>query len=288
MKFSNLDPRIIYVLLALALAVPIVWGKTLRPAPLKAAEDMFNVIDNLKPEPGKIVMFAVDWGPGTTAENEPQTLLVMEHLFRKRIPFALISLYSLAGPTLQQTPAKVLAKLEKELPGEQWTYGKDWVNLGFRQGSAIMIQGLGRSQNWHETIQGDANGIALRDLPAMAEIKSVRQVQLLVQTTGLVGTFGAWLQFFRAGDFVPPYVHGCTSISIPDAYIYYSSKQILGFFEGIAGAAWYDELLTQKFPGRGSIGQDVNSALAIAQLLILFLIIVGNIAPFFERESESK
>ena len=241
------------------------------------------MVQRLQPEPGKIVVLAIDWGPGTTAENEPQTVLVMEHLFRKRIPFALISLYNLAGPTLQELPLRVVKQLEKENPNEHWVYGKDWVNLGFRQGSSLAVQSMGRAENWHESIQTDATGMSLKDLPAMAEIKNVRQVQLLVEITSLVGVFNAWLQFFRAADYVPPFVHGCTSISIPDAYLYYSSNQIQGFFEGIAGAAWYDELLGKVYPGRKSVGQEVNTGLAFAQLLILFLIILGNIGAFFER-----
>lgn len=283
MKLSELDPRIIYLLIALALAVPLISGKTLPPAQLKSADDVFETIDRLKPEPGKIVIISLDWGPGTTAENEPQSWVVMEHLFRKRIPFALISLYNLAGPTLQELPLKVVKQLEAENPGEHWVYGKDWVNLGFRQGSSLAVQSMGRAENWQETIQTDATGMSLKDLPAMAEIKNVHQVQLLVQISSLVGVFNSWLQFFRAADYTPPFVHGCTSISIPDAYLYYSSKQIEGFFEGIAGAAWYDSLLSKIYPKRKSVGQEVNTGLAFAQLIILALIVLGNLAALWER-----
>ena len=289
MKFrlSNIDPRLIYLLVAAALAVPLIFGVTLKPTQMQAADDMFAVVKKLEPTPGKIVVVSVDWGPGTRAENEPQTMLIMEHLFRKRIPFALISLYNLAGPTLQELPLKVLKKLETELPGETFTYGKDWVNLGFRQGGGIAVQSLGRAENWLETIQSDANGNPLRDMPAMNEVRNVRNVQLLVEISSLVGTFNSWLQFFRTADYVPPFVHGCTSISIPDAYLYYSSKQILGFFEGAAGAAWYDTLLSAAFPNRKSVGQEVNSGLAFAQLLILFLIVLGNIGAFFESKGRT-
>ena len=100
---------------------------------------------------------------------------------------------------------------------------------------------------------------------------------MLMQFTGLVGTFEMWLEYFRGKGYIPPYVHGCTSITIAEAYNYFVSQQIVGLHEGVAGAAWYEKLLNKEFPNRvqGSALKN-NTALAYAHLLILALIVIGN------------
>lgn len=275
--------RIIYVLVALALLIPYVSDIRLPPAPMAAANDTFATIDALKPEPGKIVVIAADFGPGTFGENRPQAELAIEHLMRKRIPFALMSLYQLASPTLKELPLKVAARLQEQNPGESWVYGKDWVNFGYQANGGLALQSFGRATDIREVQASDAFGIPLSELAVMEGVRTIRDVRLLIHITGLVGVFNTWLQFFRTEGYSPPMLHGCTSISIPDAYIYYSSKQILGFFEGIGGAAWYDKMMTDKFGERPDVAKGVNTGLAFAQLIILFLILVGNIVHFARR-----
>ncbi len=281
---DGLDARIIYVLVVLALTGPLVFKVRLPPAPMEASASTFEVIDALKPEPGKLVVIAADWGPGTTAENQPQTELVMEHLLRKRVPFALMSIYQLASPMLKDLPLQVVARLEKESPAETWEYGKDWVNLGYQVNGSLSLQSMARAEDIHTVLKTDVSGTPLAEIPVMKDMHSIKNVQMLVQITGLVGVFNTWLQFFRADTYVPPMVHGCTSITIPDAYIYYSSKQILGFFEGIAGAAWYEQLLNKLYPGRVEVATQVNTGLAFAQLVILGLIVLGNIGYFLGKK----
>ncbi|MFN8390010.1 MAG: hypothetical protein U0136_06945 [Bdellovibrionota bacterium] len=274
---EGVDPRIIYLFVLAALTIPLVAEVKLPPAPMTAAEDVFKLIDGLKPEPGKIVVIAADWGPGTSAENGPQTRLVIEHLMRKRIPFALMTLYQLAPPFLKEVPLEVAASLTKEMPGQTWEYGKDWVNLGFQVNGQLSLQSLARAADMQLVQKDDAFGAPLADIPVMKDVHTIKDVQALVQVTGLVGVFNIWLQFFRSESYAPPMVHGCTSITIPDAYMYYSSKQIRGFFEGVAGAAWYDKLLDRQYPDRKDVAVGVNTGLAVAQLVILAFILVGNI-----------
>ena len=273
----GIDRRLIFLFVGISLTLPLLFDLTMRPAPMRAAEALFAEVDRLQAAPGKLVFIAADWGPGTQGENKPQTMLVMEHLLRKRVPFALISLYQLASPMLKELPEEVLANLKKDLPNETWEYGKDWVNLGYQPSGLIAVQNMAKAENIQTVLKADANLTPLADLPITKEFHSLRDVQMLVQITGLVGVFNSWLQFFQTEGYSPPMVHGCTSISIPDAYLYYASKQIVGFFEGVAGAAWYDELLSKHYPNREEVAKRVNTGLAYAQLLILALVVLGNL-----------
>jgi hypothetical protein len=92
------------------------------------------------------------------------------------------------------------------------------------------------------------------------------------------------IQFFQKNDYRPTIVHGCTSITIPEAYIFLDSGQLKGLLEGIAGAAWYSEVLKEHFP-RSENGELLvtNTALSAAHIVLILLIVLGNIVPLFER-----
>jgi hypothetical protein len=277
------DRRLIYLLVTFSLVVPLLFDFTLAPAPLASSNSFFDVVDKLEKKDDQIVFVALDWGPSTQAENKSQTLVALEHLMRRRIPFALISITPYASPFLINVPLEVAAKLEAESPGERWQYGSDWVNLGYQPNTGVMIQGLARSANLRATLRTDAFGTSLEDIPCFRNISTIRQVPLLMEFTGLVGGISAWLQFFQGEEYRPDVLHGCTSITIPEAHNYLASKQLLGAHEGLAGAAWYDKLLSDKFPNRQpGAAIKLNTSLANAQLLIIALIVIGNASYFMK------
>ena len=283
---ERIDRRVIYILVAIALAIPLIFDWSLPPAPMKSADSFYAAVSDLKPQPGKIVLIAADWGPGTKAENEPQTGVAIEHLMRKRIPFALITTYALATPFLDSVPEEIAKKLSAENPAEKWEYGKDWVNLGYRFGGYQMIQGLAKTEDLSALLKTDARGTPLRLIPCFSTVKSIRDVLMLMEFTGLVGVFNDWVQFFQTEAYRPAFVHGCTSITIPEAYLFLSSKQIVGLHEGVAGAAWYEKLLDRDFPHRkGGAALRKNTSLAVAHLVIIAFIFLGNLGYMLKRFS---
>jgi hypothetical protein len=279
MKFDiqKLDRRLIYLFMLVVVSLPLLTGLTLPPARMKAAEKLFSLIEDLQPEPGKIALVVLDFGPSTKAENKPQSLLMIEHLMRKRIPIAFFSQYALAEGLLNSLPQEVADRLTKESPTERWQYGKDWVNLGYRPGGDLFIQSLAKSENLVETFKVDSFGTSLSSVPMLAGVNTIKDVQFLGEITGLSGVFDSLIQFFQREGYKPKFGHGCTSITIPEAYIYLDSGQLSGLLEGVAGAAWYAQLLNSKFKRSGvDEALKVNTALGVAHLAIIFLIILGN------------
>lgn len=278
--------KLIYIIVILALSFPLLSNFVLPPAEMKTADDAFAIIEGLEKKDDQMVLISFDWGPSTSAENRPQTATVIEHLMRRRIPFAVTTTYQYAVPFLEEVPKQVVERLKKEMPSETWTYGKDWVNFGFQPGGAIMVQSMAKATDLHKVLNTDARGTLLSEIPCMEKIHTIQNFSLLAQLTGLVGTFNTWIQFFQADGYKPKLIHGCTSITIPEAYIYYVSGQISGLFEGVAGAAWYDHLLSKAYPDRiPTEALRVNTSLATGHLVILGLIILGNISMFLKRRS---
>lgn len=275
---SNIDRRIIFLLVALALALPLVLKFRVPPAPMKSAAQLFSVVDDLEPKEGEFAFLALDFGPGTQAENQPQAEVIVEHLMRKRIPILFFTAYALAESFLNSVPESVAARLQKESPGEKWEYGKDWVSLGYRPGGALIVQSIAKAQNLLELFDKDARGNYMRDLPAMKNVTTFKSMKLLAEFTGLLGMFDMYIQFLQSKDHRPLFGHGCTSITIPEGFVYLDSGQLNGLLEGIAGAAWYSELLKKKYPERRPDNAGaINTGLGVAHLVIIALILAGNI-----------
>lgn len=286
MRFDlfNIDRRLIYLMVFLALSIPLVNQWSIRPARMQGADRSYSVIDSLQVQPGDIAFVALDFGPGMAAETGTQAEVVIEHLMRKRIRMMLFSQYVLAEPFLESIPAKVATRLAKENPGEFWEYGKDWVNLGYRTGGYLTIQSIPKSENLAELFRRDARGNNLEDLEAFQGVRTLDNIKLLAQFTGLVGVFDTYVQFFQKKGYRPLFIHGCTSITIPEAYIYLDSGQINGLLEGIAGAAWYSVLLNEHYMKRIPDSSGVlNTGLGVAHLVIIALIVFGNITALWAK-----
>jgi hypothetical protein len=282
-SLARLDRRIVYAAVAVSLIVPLVLQWRLAPAEMDSARMFFETVEGLKAD-GGIVLIAYDWGPSTLAENKPQTEVLIEHLMRRRIPFAMITNVPDAEPFMRAIPEDVAKRLSKENSREKWEYGKDWVNLGYQPGWGIMIQKLAAATDFHQSLGTDARGTPLSEVPCMRTVKSIKDVKLLAEFTGLVGAFDAWLQFFQTKEYRPPMAHGCTSITIPEAYIYLDSGQIVGLHEGIAGAAAYSEMLSKQHKKRGPDSAIVtNTALAVAHVVVILLIVIGNVGMLLAR-----
>lgn len=272
------ERRIIYVLVLIALALPLLLGYSIPPARMAAAEKTFEIIEKLEMRPGQLVFLAFDYGPNTIAENGVQSEVVLEHLMRRKIPAAVFAMSAQSDPFLASVPEKIADRLHKENPELSPRYGVDWVNLGYRPGMTLWLQSFAKSRDIVELLARDAKGNNLRELPIMKGVKTLKDIPLLGQFTGYVGFFDMYVQFFQNQETRPIFVHGCTSITIPEAYIFVDSGQLNGLLEGVAGAAWYSKLLQEKHPAREKdSAMLLNTGLGVAHLVIIVLVLLGNL-----------
>lgn len=288
MRFDlgGIDRRVIFLLVALALSIPLIQRYSVPPARMSYAENFFEMVQKVDVSKGGIAFVALDFGPNTVAENLPQSEVVIEHLMRRRIPFALYTQYAPAEPFLNSIPERLAKALMKESPGQSWFYGRDWVNLGFQPGGSLIIQAIPKSENLAALFKKDAKGNNLADVPAFKNVRTLSDIKLLVEFTGLVGVFGTYVQFFQTDAYRPDFGHGCTSITIPEAYIYMDSGQLRGLLEGVAGAAWYSVLLSREYPARAvDSSQLINTGLGVAHLVIILLVVLGNISELTKRRA---
>jgi hypothetical protein len=283
----TLDRRIIYLFVLVGLSLPLLFGFRVPPAEMKAAGKLFEIVEALPQEPGQAALVAFDFSPNLQAENGSQAEVVFEHLMRRRIPVVLMSLVLQSEPFLTSIPEKVAAQLAREYPGERWEYGKDWVNVGYRPGPPVVtLQSISKSKELADYFVKDSRGNRLRDLPIFQNIQTLKNISLFAHISGIQGLLETYLAFLKTNEYRPKFAHGCTSISIPDAYLFLRSGQLDGLLEGIAGAAWYSKLLTTKYATRETDRVGVlNTALGVAHLVIILLIIGGNVSGLRRRRA---
>jgi len=156
-------------------------------------------------------------------------------------------------------------------PGSVGTYG--W---GGAAGTWFFVD---PTENLAGLFEKDARGNRISELPAFSGLRTLRQIAFLAEFTGLVGVFDNYVQYFTSKDYTPAFGHGCTSITIPEAFIYLDSGQIQGLLGGLAGAAWYSEMLRQRYPER-PVDESLmlNTGLGVAQLVVIAFIVLGNLA----------
>lgn len=279
--------RLIYLLMIAAVAIPVALNLSFTPARMVAAERMYKVMEEVQFKKDDVAMLWFDFGPNTISENQTQAEVMLEHLFRRRIPTIIISQYQQADVFMKKIPIAIAERLRGEYPSESWTYGKDWINVGFKPSSALFIQSLASSSDISTFLGKDVNGTVVSQFENFAHIDGLEKIRLVGEITGLMGVFDNIIQYFQKNGYRPTVVHGCTSITIPEAYIFLDSGQLNGLLEGIAGAAWYSGLLKEAYPARKNDTTLVrNTALGVAHVVILALIVLGNVMMLIRKSGE--
>jgi hypothetical protein len=274
-RLLNIDRRILYLLVAAVVAVPLLARPSAHPSVVfREVTDAYNTIDQVPDD--KIVLVSIFYGAGTLAENGPQTEALMRHMFQKHIRFAVLS-WDLVGTDLSYNIGE---KLQKEYGAK---YGRDWVHLGYRPGPLFAVIS-GMAEDFPRVIGSDKFGTKVSQIAALKNVKNHKQVGAVIEITPS-GTVGYWIAFFTCPNRVP-LVYAPTAVMVADAYPYLDSKQINGMLNGVIGAAQYETLIGLE--DKATFAAAASWALSAALLFIIVLIIVGNVSYIAAKRIASR
>lgn len=278
MRLPVLDRRIIFLVMTLAVTVPLLFTVQFEERPTPIVKHVFDAIEAL--EPGSRVLLSLDYDPSSIPELQPMTVGFVRHLASKGARIYFISLVPLGPNMIDDAIRKVLGP---EFPA--YAYGTDYVNLGYKPGNEGAIEVV--KTQIKKLYSTDARGTNINEIPMTKEISNLKDFKLIVSvSTGYPGT-KEWVQY--GGDPAGiPIVAGLTAVQTPLNFPYYP-RQILGILGGIKGAAEYEAAIKTGYPrftDAATFAWDAQSRMGpqtFAHLTIIALIVLGNVTYFMER-----
>ena len=267
-KLMNMDRRIVFILVALAVIIPTKLPVSLPISVSEPTQQLYDYIDNL--EADSTIMIAFDYGPAGLPELHPMGRAVLKQCFDKDVRVIGVTL-SPDGPTLANTLMEEVAAESEAVVGE------DYVFLGYRPGGSLVMLGMGTSIA--SVFENDYNGTALAEIPMMENITNYDQISLLVDFAS-GSTTEQWLTYANA-QYNLQVAAGVTGVIIAQMYPFLQTGQLVGLIAGIAGAAEYENLIDA--PAKGMQWINIES---FVHLLIVGLVILGNITFFIQRQRE--
>ncbi len=263
-KMQRIDPRLIYLLILLAMVIPMFKPMGLPVAVSPETKTVFEAIDSL---PSNAVIFiSHDTGPGNAPELDPMIAALARQAFKKNIKLVVMSLWEMGAQFADDQIKPIAAAMGK-------TYGVDYVNLGYKIGGSMTIRTM--VNDLSKGAAGvDMDNKPLDSFPLMQRVKSLKDVDLLFVTTVGSPGYSDWMTY--AAEPLKKKLTGGASLTMYSGLQQYiRSGQLTGYLGGMRGAAEYERLVGA--PGKGLAGMDSQS---LGHILVILLIILGNIGYF--------
>ncbi len=277
---NNLDRRWIFLLMAIAVAVPILAQWTFPESPSLQAQNVFDEIDSLPA--GSRVLMAWDFDPSTEGELEPMATAFTVHCCERGLKMYFMTLLPAAPQMIERSINNVIRMDYPDL-----VYGEDYCNLGFKSGNEGVIKVI--VTDIRGLFTTDARGTNIDLIPMCRDIENIQEMDMIINVSGAYPGTKEWVQYA-----ISPYqeeielVAGCTGVQAPLFYPYIPN-QLRGLLGAIKGAAEYEDLVVNAFLGddpdekylkaKSRMGPQLT-----AHLLMVALILLGNWVFYMQRK----
>jgi len=286
-RLQRFDRRWLFLLMGLAIVVPLIFpiGLPIKPTPMTKAA--FNAVEEL--HAGDVVLISLDLDPASTPELEPYYRSVVLQLKRKGVKIVVVSTWYQSPPLMERWIREAidapLAPPGTEgysgAPDRAYKKNVDYVYLGFREGKEATILRMGN--DLRGTFDGHANdGTPLDQIPMMNGVKQLKDFKLLVLVSAGFPGAKEYVQNVQA-RYDLHMVASCTAVSTTDLTPYFQTGQLEGLVGGLAAAAEYETLVGMR--GTATAGADV---LNVGHLVVIFAIVFGNVIYLIGRRNARK
>ncbi|MBI2845872.1 MAG: zinc ribbon domain-containing protein [Chloroflexi bacterium] len=261
---------IIYLAVAVAIIVPLLSGGSLDTGTSisPGARSFYDALNALPA--GSKVLIAHDYDPTVAAEMLPQARAILRHLGAQGAKVLSVSL-------TPQGPALAQQALQDTLAVEGYSYGVDYLNLGYVAGGEAGLRALARG-SFFALSRDYLEGKGFAWYAISQGFSSLQNVDLIVVLAGSQDNLRLWVEQIQT-PFQKRMVAGVSAQADPAARPYLRSRQIVGLLSGLVGAAEYERIT--GLPGRASLGVAAQSW---GQAALVLLIILGNFAYFLGRK----
>jgi hypothetical protein len=258
---DKMDRRVLYWVLMIAVAIPYI-----RPLglPLEASELTVHAYESMQEiQPGDVVLLPIH-DPGLLEECGPTYELGIDWLMERGVKIVFVAIFAPElAPMIEYHIKK--GKLE-----ERYTYGVDFVNLGFIPGWETAVAGLATS--FQDIAKYDTYGNAITDLELT---KNLQTAEDFAATIGYVGIDQVKHWYSQYNIPVIPWTYASAAAEMVP---YYEAGQYAGIIGGKTGGAEFEYLL-----GRPGANIRAIDSLTVAEVMVVILIIIGNITLLTQK-----
>jgi hypothetical protein len=269
MRLRHLDRRIIFILMLLGVALPLLFDIGL---PVRVTPDVKSVHDYIESfHEGDVLLLSYDHDTGTLPEMVPMSTAILRHAFEKNLKIVGMALRAEGSAIGRQAFRRVGCEFGKQ-------EGIDYVFLGYRPEITATILGMGTSIE--RVFPKDDRGVPLADIPIMQSIINYGDIAFAISISD-DDTPVYWINYGNA-RYQLKFAPAVTAVMATTFFPFLNSGQIVGMVAGLKGAAEYERLIERH--EMASRGMDAQS---IAHLVVIGFILVGNIAYFATRKGKS-
>ncbi len=290
-----IDRRIIFLIILLALSIPIFFHMSINIDVTKEVRTFYNAIEALPA--GSIVLISCDYDPGSEPELQPMAEAGFRQIIRNHLKFVIIGLWP-QGPMQANKALNVINEAKGKffiegtdtllvgrdiivVGSDTIRYGRDFINLGYQAGNELIIQRLGSSVK--AAFPNDARfGRPIESFPIMNGLNKLSDFDFIFNlSAGYPGTV-EWVQF-AVDRFHVACGAGNTAVQAPQVYPYLDTGQLSGLMGGMKGAAEYEKLVGIKAKATMAMVSQT-----FAHIFVVLFIIIGNVAYFVTRGKGQK
>lgn len=267
-RLMNIDRRIIFVLVFLGVAIPLLVDFYLPIKPTSTVQAVYDEIERVAAIDEGTVLLSFSYGASTEPEMQPMARSLVRHCFSRDIKVVAICLWPEAPGLAQEVLQTTAAEFGK-------TYGVDYAFMGYKPGNYSVILNMG--QDFHDAFSRDAWGARSNTLPLTRDIRSLRDFDFVFDLAAGDSIEFWWIPFGQE-KFGFPFAGGCTAVMAPDLFPFLQSRQLIGLIGGLAGAAEYEILMDRR-----DSATEAMRAQSITHVIIIAFILFGNAVFFLTR-----
>ncbi len=282
---ERIDRRVIFLLMGLAVSIPILFPLPLDYKPSRLAQSVFDAIDQL-PE-GSRVCISYDYDPASAGELQPMATAMLYQAAMKKHKIFFMALWG-PGKTLgSEGVQQILLKYRPE-----YRYGEDYVELGYQTGNEVVIKVA--TTDLKLQFPTDVKGTPIERIPVMRGVANLQAMDLVISISAGYPGSKEWVQYYVSAFPGEKFVTGTTGVQSVSLYPYIP-QQIIGMLGAIKGAAEYETIVKARYPGPDGKpppelgeGQRRMGPQLSAHLLMVSLIILGNVVFFLQRSAKRR
>ena len=267
-RLMNIDRRIIFVLVFLGVAIPLLVDFYLPIKPTSTVQAVYDEIERVAAMDDGTVLLSFSYGASTEPEMQPMARSLVRHCFSRDIKVVAVCLWPEAPGLAQEVLQTTAAEFGK-------IYGVDYAFMGYKPGNYSVILNMG--QDFHDAFPSDAWGARSNTVPLTRDIRSLRDFDFVIDLAAGDSIEFWWIPFGQE-KFGFPFAGGCTAVMAPDLFPFLQSRQLLGLIGGLAGAAEYEILMNRR-----DSATEAMRAQSVTHLIIIAFILFGNAVFFLTR-----